>query len=102
VQTRRGVGYRKNADDSIGMILDFDGPALRNLRPEHKLEAVVSVDANAQLVENTLYPNTVTGTWRQSIRVKRLANDKPIELRSYLRNGNNAISETWSYILPPE
>ena len=44
----------------------------------------------------------VTGTWRQSIRVKRIDNAKPIEMRSYLRSNNTAISETWSYILPPE
>ena len=27
---------------------------------------------------------------------------KPVELRAYLRGGNNTVSETWSYILPPE
>ena len=106
VQTRRGRSYTKHDDGSIGLILDFDGPALRALRadgrPDPRLEAVVSVDANGQLVENTLYPNPVTGAWRQSIRVKRQNKDKPIELRSYLRSGNSAISETWSYILPPE
>ncbi|GMV56241.1 MAG: hypothetical protein AMXMBFR6_20460 [Betaproteobacteria bacterium] len=106
VQTRRGKSYTKNDDGSIGLILDFDGPALRKRRPDGhpdpRLEAVVSVDANGQLVENTLYPNPVTGAWRQSIRVKRKDKDKPIELRSYLRSGNSAISETWSYILPPE
>ena len=90
----------------LGLILDFDGPALRGrrpeARPEARLEAVVTVDANGQLVENTLYPNPVTGAWRQSIRVKRRDNDKPVELRSYLRSGKNAISETWSYLLTPE
>jgi glucans biosynthesis protein len=60
------------------------------------------VDANGQLVGNTLYPNSVTNTWRQALRVKRRDNDKPIELRGYLRRGKDAVSETWSYILPPE
>lgn len=102
VQTRRGKSFSKHSDHSIGLILDFDGPALQKLAPDAKLEAVISVDANGQLAENTLYRNTVTGAWRQSIRVRRIDNDKPIELRSYLRSGTNAISETWSYILPPE
>lgn len=84
------------------MILDFHGPALKKLSADAKLEAVVSIDANGQLLENTLYPNVVAGGWRQSIRVRRVNNDKPIELRSYLRSRNNVISETWSYILPPE
>lgn len=102
VQTRRGNSFVKHPDGSIGFILDFDGPALRKLSTEAKMEAVVSVDSNGELVENTLYPNIVTGTWRQSIRVKRVDNAKPIEMRSYLRSNNTAISETWSYILPPE
>lgn len=105
-QTRRGRSYVKHDDGSIGLIVDFDGPALRGLhadgRPDPRLEAVVSVGTNGQLVENTLYPNPVTGSWRQSIRVKRQDKDKPIELRSYLRSGNNTVSETWSYILPPD
>jgi glucans biosynthesis protein len=102
VQTRRGGSFTRHPDGSIGLLLDFDGPALRKLDKNAKLEAVVSLDANAQLVENTLYQNTVTGGWRQSIRVKRIDNDKPIEMRSYLRSNNTAISETWSYLLPPD
>jgi glucans biosynthesis protein len=102
VQTRRGNSFTKHPDGSIGLILDFDGPSLRKMSTEAKMEAVVSIDANGQLLENTLYPNVVTGAWRQSIRVRRVDNDKPIELRSYLRSNNTAISETWSYILPPE
>ena len=100
-QTRLGKSYTEHDDGSIGLIVDFDGPALRERRPE-SLEAVVSVDANGQLVANTLYPNPVTNTWRQALRVKRRDNDKPIELRGYLRRGKDAVSETWSYILPPE
>lgn len=102
VQTRRGNSFVKHPDGSIGLILDFDGPALRKMSTDAKMEAVVSIDDNGQLLENTLYPNVVTGTWRQSIRVRRIDNDKPIELRSYLRSNNTAISETWSYILPPD
>lgn len=101
-QSRRGNSFVKHPDGSIGFIVDFDGPALRKLSSEAKMEAVVSLDNNGQLVENTLYPNVVTGSWRQSIRVKRIDNAKPIEMRSYLRSNNTAISETWSYILPPE
>jgi periplasmic glucans biosynthesis protein len=101
-QTRRGSGFARHNDGSISLIIDFDGPALRKVTTAEKLEGVVSHDANGQLLENTLYRNTVTGNWRQAVRVKRLDNDKPLELRSFLRNGTTAVSETWSYILPPE
>lgn len=102
VQTRRGRGFTRHPDGSIGLMIDYDGPEVRKLSPDAKLEGVVSVDTNGQLVENTLYRNTVTGHWRQEIRVRRVDNDKSVELRSFLRSGNNAVSETWSYILPPD
>ena len=102
VQTRRGSGFSRRNDGSISLIIDFDGPALRKISTETKLEGVVTVDINGQLLENTLYRNTVTGNWRQALRVRRVDNDKPVELRSFLRDGNNTVSETWSYILPPD
>jgi glucans biosynthesis protein len=102
VQTRRGQGYKHHADNSIGFVIDFEGPALRKLANDAKLEGAVTLDANAQLMESTVYPNTVTGGWRQMLRIKRIDPAKPVELRSYLRHAGTAISETWSYILPTE
>jgi glucans biosynthesis protein len=102
VQSRRGQGYRHHPENSVGFVLDFDGPALRKLAADAKPEGAVSLDANGQLLESTVYRNAVTGGWRQMLRVKRVDPDKPIELRSYLKNAGSAISETWSYILPPE
>lgn len=36
------------------------------------------------------------------LRMRRLDSEKPVEMRAYLRNGSNTLSETWSYLLPPE
>ena len=36
-----------------------------------------------------------------TLRVKRLDDSKPVELRAFLKSGDNTLSETWSYILPP-
>ncbi|MDB5841728.1 MAG: Periplasmic glucan biosynthesis protein MdoG, partial [Herminiimonas sp.] len=35
-------------------------------------------------------------------RVRREEDKKPVELRAYLRSNNLTLSETWSYIIPPE
>lgn len=103
VQTRRGRAYVRHPDGSIAFTIEFDGPRLRTLPPDAKLVNVASVDANGEIVENTLYRNEVTGTWRAIVRVLRKEANKPVELRAYLRDTNNgALSETWSYILPPE
>jgi len=101
-QTRRGHGYTRDPDPTIGFVVDFDGPALRKLAPDARVDAVVTADANAEIVERVAQRNDVTGGWRMRIRVKRIDDDKPIELRGFLKSGTNTLSETWSYVLAPE
>jgi glucans biosynthesis protein len=103
VQSRRGHGYMRKGDKSIALIVDFEGPALRKLPADATLQGAVSVDANAELLESTAYRNDVTGGWRLSIRIHRRDDTKPVELRGQLQGPNNqGLSETWSYILPPD
>jgi glucans biosynthesis protein len=101
-QTRRGHGYLRKPDDSIALFVDFEGPALKRLEENAEVEGAVTADANAKLLEVTTYPNSETGGWRTAIRLRRIDEKKPAELRAYLRNNNTTLSETWSYILPPE
>jgi len=99
-QTRRGHGYLRKPDDSISLIVDFEGPSLRKLAPETPVQGVVSADQNLDILETNAYRNDVTGGWRLTIRMKRQDDKKPGELRAFLRNGATTLSETWSYILP--
>lgn len=100
-QTRRGHGYGKTPENSVGLVVDFAGPVFKKLPADAKLEAVVSGD-NIEILKRQSYRNDVTGGWRLALTVKRNDGGKPGELRAYLRNGNETISETWSYILPTE
>ena len=77
------------------------GPALEYLPEDAKLEGVVSVDANAEIVERTAFRNAATDGWRLTFRVRRLDEKKPVELRAYLTSGGEPMSEIWTYILPP-
>jgi glucans biosynthesis protein len=102
-QTRRGRGYVRNDDGSIGLSIDFDGPALKKLPTDADVQAVVTVESNAEVRETIAHRNEVTGGWRLALRVARADASKPVELRAYLRSRNGgALSETWSYILPPD
>nr|WP_233575649.1 glucan biosynthesis protein G [Noviherbaspirillum saxi] len=101
-QTRRGHGYLRKPDDSIALFVDFEGPALKKLDDNAKPEANITVDGNAKVLEINTYRNEMTGGWRTAIRFKRTDEKKPVELRGYLRNNNTTLSETWSYILPPD
>jgi glucans biosynthesis protein len=101
-QTRRGHGYLRKADDSIALFIDFEGPALKKLESGAAVETTVTVDANAKLLEVTTYPNEIRDGWRTAIRLRRTDEKKPVELRAYLHTNNTTLSETWSYILPPD
>ena len=101
-QTRRGHGYIKEPDGTMRLIVDFEGGALPKLPADAKLLSGLWIGDNGELVERQLFKNDVTGGWRLSIRFKRLDNDKPVEMRAGLRDEKGQLSETWSYILPPE
>lgn len=100
-QTRRGRGYARNPDNSIAFTLDFVGDVLRKVPPDARVESVVNIEGNAELVQHVSYRNEVTGGFRVVLRVRRIDENKPVELRALLRNGTNPLSETWSYVIPP-
>ncbi|HZV91802.1 MAG TPA: glucan biosynthesis protein, partial [Caldimonas sp.] len=102
VQTRRGRGFTQRRDGDINFVVDFDGPPLRNLPPGEGPEPVIWADANADVHERNLFRNPVTGTWRMTVRFHRLDSAKPVELRAYLKGPHSTLTETWSYVVPPE
>ena len=101
-QTLQGRGYTHTPDDSISLAVDFAGPPAEIATPVSKPAAQVTVDANAKLLEQNLIYNDATKGWRLSLRIQRLDATKPVEMRASLLSANKGISETWSYILPPD
>ncbi len=107
VQTRRGRGYAREPDGHLKFVVDFDGPALRQLAADAKLDVRVGVangdpKAGARLVEKNLYRNRATGTWRMTLRLDRSNPERPLELRAALQLAQAQVGETWSYIVPAE
>ncbi|HEU0196701.1 MAG TPA: glucan biosynthesis protein G [Nevskiaceae bacterium] len=100
-QTRVGDGFNGAKPGAKNFVVDFDGPALAKLPTTAPVNSVVSVNGNGEVLSRRVVHNPVTGGWRMFLSVKRVDDHKPVELRAYLRNGNNTVSETWSYILPP-
>jgi glucans biosynthesis protein len=102
----------KGRDDQMKrFIVDFAGGKLPKLAPDTPVVAVVSVDSNAKLVEKQVYKNSFTGGWRLAFQIKpeeqpgmdlMLSQKRPpIELRAYLKESNNILTETWSYTYLP-
>lgn len=100
-QTRIGKKASSTEQPGIGFVVDFNGPALKKLAADAKVDGVVSIDGNGEILERRVIHNDADGGWRLILRLHRMDDSKPVELRAYLRNDHNTISETWSYILPP-
>ncbi|NTV32414.1 MAG: glucan biosynthesis protein D, partial [Deltaproteobacteria bacterium] len=82
------------------------------LPADKPLTAVISVEPRGKLIEQQLYKNSVTGGWRlvfqisfedpSSLEKVLPAIRRPVvELRAYLKLGDNALTETWSYAYQP-
>ncbi|CAN5234404.1 glucan biosynthesis protein G [soil metagenome] len=106
-QSRRGMGYTKPGADAaageqIQYVIDFAGPALEALPEDAKVEAITTASANARVVESLAYRNPATGAWRMTLRVERLKTAEPvqpIELRAFLQQNNQTLSETWTNLI---
>jgi glucans biosynthesis protein len=101
-ETRRGRGYQKTDDGSLEFHVDFEGQTVTRLPTTAAVEAQVWIDNNGEVLERRATRNDVTGGWRLVARVRRLDAAKPLEIRGQLKHNSEIVSETWSYIVPPE
>lgn len=107
-QTLRTMGEDKQAnlirelDDSIALLIDFEGPALAKLAADATPSSQVSVGDNAKLIDNSLRYNPASKGWRLTLRIKVKDPAQPVEMRAALVDGDQPLSETWSYQLPAD
>ncbi len=79
--------------------VDFAGGAIDKLKPRAAVTANVTAGENSQVLEHFVEYNEAIKGWRLSI-LAQPAEGQPLSLRAFLREGDNTISETWSYVLP--
>jgi glucans biosynthesis protein len=100
VATRRDNGTAKDAQR---FVLDFAGGKLGAIPENHVVRGVVTVvggDEAAELVDQVVTPNPFIGGWRLTFQVRPKKRD-PVELRAFLDEGGETLTETWSYALLP-
>lgn len=96
------VGDGTVAGDEAGsyrFYVDFAGGAIDKLKPRAAVTANVTAAEGGQVLEHFVEYNEAIKGWRLSV-LARPASGRPLALRAYLREGENTISETWSYVLP--
>jgi len=65
------------------------------------VEGIVTVGAGATLTGAVTQKNAINGTWRLAFEIKPDGSGRPVELRAFLRKGDNVLTETWSYLWQP-
>lgn len=105
-QSRRGIGYSKltplELSGQVQYVVDFRGPALDALPAGAAVRAVATADDNGRVLEQLVYPNPASQSWRMTLRVQRIDPSRPVELRAFLQHDTHILSETWSNIILPE
>jgi glucans biosynthesis protein len=100
VATRRDRG---TVEGAYRYVIDFSGKRIDALPEDTVLRGVVSVasgEDTAQVLDQQVVKNAVTGGWRLTFQIKPLRSD-PVELRAFLDQGGNALTETWSDVIVP-
>ncbi|MDE2372273.1 MAG: glucan biosynthesis protein G [Burkholderiales bacterium] len=98
-QTRVGAGYAALAPGERRYTVDFEGPALAALAPDAAVRAVVAAE-HARIVETNVLRIEATGAWRLTLRVAPDASGAPAELRAFLQQDHDTLSETWTCVTP--
>lgn len=84
-------------------VVDFGHGGLEQLGADEPVTAEVSIasgPSTGQLVEQHVLKNPVNQTWRLSFQVRALGAE-PVEMRAFLRRGQDVLTETWSYRFAP-
>jgi glucans biosynthesis protein len=82
-------------------VIDFDGPYLRQQKPDPAIEPDVWVGDGAKLSYKTLEKNPYNGTWRLGFGIKPDGSGRPVELRCFLKKTPHVLTETWTYLWSP-
>jgi periplasmic glucans biosynthesis protein len=100
IATRRDGGTVKDAQR---FVIDFASPKLAAIPPDRVLRGVVTVlggDDAAELLDQHVVRNPFIGGWRLTFQVRPKKKD-PLELRAFLDQSGETLTETWSFVSIP-
>lgn len=82
-------------------VVDFAGDALAGRLGKSEPAAELSASPGARIVTRHLQHNPNDDSWRLSFLVESDNPGRPVELRAYLKSGDDVLTETWSYRWTP-
>jgi glucans biosynthesis protein len=87
--------HNPGAERAVRMVIDFNGGPLPGLPDNAQITAEASV-VPGKLLHLDVKRNHVTSGWRISLLFEPESGD-PVELRLFLRQNEQILTETWSY-----
>ena len=88
-----------NEEGAIRLIVDFAGGPLTELKADAAVLGDVSVQQDGELIEQFVEYVEPLKRWRLSI-LARPAPDRPLNVRAFLKDEAQTLTETWQYELP--
>ncbi|MCX7722915.1 MAG: glucan biosynthesis protein [Verrucomicrobiae bacterium] len=83
-------------------MIDFDGPKLSAIPKDTPPRAVTACSTNAVIQEVQVFYNPHAENWRVILKFEPVeANTEPVELQCRLAKGEEALTETWTYLWNP-
>lgn len=82
-------------------VLDFAGGGLDQVKPGEMPEADVVSPNGGMIADTKVEWNDFNHSWRVSFMASKAQENKPIELTCRLKQGDNVLTETWSYTWMP-
>ncbi len=77
-------------------VVDFASESLELLSDKAPVEADVNV-SSGQIMNSVVHKNSENGTWRLSFELVPDKDRNPVELRAFLKVGDEVLTETWVY-----
>lgn len=97
IATRIGGGGTDMLDSSVRkFVVDFAGDTLAGLPDDSKVEAIVTT-SGGQISSAIAHRNPFLPGWRLFFELTPPSGPEAVDLRAYLKLGNDVLTETWNY-----
>ncbi|WP_232802456.1 glucan biosynthesis protein G [Alloalcanivorax mobilis] len=88
-----------NSEGAYRVIIDFGDGVLDSLSADAAVTSNVTAGGDGEVIEHFVEYLAPVKRWRLSI-LARPAEGQPLQLRAFLKKGEDTVSETWSYEIP--
>ena len=100
--TATRIGQDGRNEKRRHVVIDFNGARLKSLDEKNPPQAIASCSENAHMAEVQLFKNPIDGGWRANLKFEpKPENKDPVDLRCTLKQGDEVLTETWTYHWSP-